>query len=85
LNHDVNLHGSEHTNADKELELINKELKEAQEHRHKCEIEERNAFKAYLKAQRSLQAAQRSFQYLAYLCPQGRHLHPDIELDSYKM
>lgn len=35
-------------------ELIDKELEEAQEHRHKCEIEERNALKAYLKAQRSL-------------------------------
>ncbi|KAE9604932.1 putative transcription factor C3H family [Lupinus albus] len=35
-------------------ELIDKELEEAQEHRHKCEIEERNALKVYLKAQRSL-------------------------------
>lgn len=35
-------------------ELIDKELEEAQEHKHKCEIEERNAFKVYLKAQRSL-------------------------------
>lgn len=35
-------------------ELIDKELEEAQEHRHKCEVEERNALKAYLKAQRAL-------------------------------
>ncbi|KAE9615673.1 putative tetratricopeptide-like helical domain, zinc-finger domain-containing protein [Lupinus albus] len=35
-------------------ELIDKELEEAQEHRHKCEIEERNALKVYLKSQRSL-------------------------------
>ncbi|KAK7295701.1 hypothetical protein RJT34_18612 [Clitoria ternatea] len=35
-------------------ESIDKELEEAQEHRYKCEIEERNALKAYLKAQRSL-------------------------------
>ncbi|KAI4348138.1 hypothetical protein L6164_008897 [Bauhinia variegata] len=35
-------------------ELIDKELEEAQEHRHKCEIEERNALKVYLTAQRAL-------------------------------
>lgn len=35
-------------------ELIDKELEEAQDHRHKCEVEERNALKAYLKAQRAL-------------------------------
>ncbi|KAJ6317621.1 hypothetical protein OIU76_013213 [Salix suchowensis] len=35
-------------------ESLDKELEEAQEHRHKCEIEERNALKAYRKAQRAL-------------------------------
>ncbi|XP_038679052.1 uncharacterized protein LOC119980430 isoform X1 [Tripterygium wilfordii] len=35
-------------------ELLDKELEEAQEHRHKCEIEERTALKAYRKAQRAL-------------------------------
>lgn len=33
---------------------LDKELEEAQEHRHKCEIEERNALTAYRKAQRAL-------------------------------
>ncbi|XAR66309.1 hypothetical protein NMG60_11012493 [Bertholletia excelsa] len=35
-------------------ELQEKELEEAQEHRRKCEIEERNALKAYRRAQRAL-------------------------------
>ncbi|XP_031270397.1 uncharacterized protein LOC116128784 isoform X2 [Pistacia vera] len=35
-------------------ELTDKELEEAQEHRRMCEIEERNALKAYRKAQRAL-------------------------------
>ncbi|KAE7996818.1 hypothetical protein FH972_001507 [Carpinus fangiana] len=35
-------------------ESLEKDLEEAQEHRHKCEIEERNALKAYRKAQRAL-------------------------------
>ncbi|XP_044507926.1 uncharacterized protein LOC123227264 isoform X3 [Mangifera indica] len=35
-------------------ELMDKELEEAQEHRRMCEIEERNALKAYRKAQRAL-------------------------------
>ncbi|XP_019192840.1 PREDICTED: uncharacterized protein LOC109187173 isoform X3 [Ipomoea nil] len=35
-------------------ELHDKELEEAQEYRHKCEIEERNALKAYRKAQKAL-------------------------------
>ncbi|XP_028778112.1 uncharacterized protein LOC114734641 [Neltuma alba] len=50
---------SEHSNIDLNSffemeELIDKELEEAQEHRHRCEVEERNALKAYLKAQRAL-------------------------------
>ncbi|CAK7325646.1 unnamed protein product [Dovyalis caffra] len=49
----------EHNSIDMQLlvemeESIDKELDEAQEHRHKCEIEERNALKAYQKAQRAL-------------------------------
>ncbi|XP_034928609.1 uncharacterized protein [Populus alba] len=35
-------------------ESLDKELDEAQEHRRKCEIEERNALKAYQKSQRAL-------------------------------
>ncbi|KAK4766226.1 hypothetical protein SAY87_007868 [Trapa incisa] len=35
-------------------EALDKELEDAQEHRRKCEIEERNALKAYRKAQRGL-------------------------------
>ncbi|OMO96934.1 siRNA-mediated silencing protein NRDE-2 [Corchorus olitorius] len=35
-------------------EKLDKELEEAQQHRHMCEIEERNALKAYRKAQRAL-------------------------------
>ncbi|KAK4799179.1 hypothetical protein SAY86_024544 [Trapa natans] len=35
-------------------EALDKELEDAQEHRRKCEIEERNALKAYRKAQRAL-------------------------------
>lgn len=35
-------------------ELHDKDLEEAQEYRHKCEIEERNALKAYRKAQKAL-------------------------------
>lgn len=35
-------------------ESLDKELADAQEHRRKCEIEERNALKAYRKAQRAL-------------------------------
>ncbi|CAJ1840561.1 unnamed protein product [Sphenostylis stenocarpa] len=59
LNHNDTVNASEHTNADLQSyfgmeELIDKELEEAQEHRHKCEVEERNALKVYLKAQRSL-------------------------------
>ncbi|XP_054801394.1 uncharacterized protein LOC129305366 isoform X2 [Prosopis cineraria] len=50
---------SEHSNIDLNSffemeEFIDKELEEAQEHRHRCEVEERNALKAYLKAQRAL-------------------------------
>ncbi|KAL2329609.1 hypothetical protein Fmac_017190 [Flemingia macrophylla] len=59
LNHNGNGNVSQHTSIDLESffsmeELIDKELEEAQEHRHKCEIEERNALRAYHKAQRSL-------------------------------
>ncbi|XP_027350072.1 uncharacterized protein LOC113861453 [Abrus precatorius] len=59
LNHNGNVNFSEHSNIDLQSffnmeDLIDKELEEAQEHRHKCEIEERSALKAYLKAQRSL-------------------------------
>ncbi|XP_015963018.1 uncharacterized protein LOC107486953 isoform X1 [Arachis duranensis] len=59
LSHKDNAHVSEHNNMDLDSifgmeELIDKELEEAQEHRHKCEIEERNALKIYLKAQRAL-------------------------------
>lgn len=35
-------------------ESLDKDLEEAQEHRRRCEIEERNALKAYRKAQRAL-------------------------------
>nr|KYP50759.1 hypothetical protein KK1_027449 [Cajanus cajan] len=59
FNHNGNGNVSEHTSVDLQSffsmeELIDKELEEAQELRHQCEIEERNALKAYLKAQRSL-------------------------------
>ncbi|KAK4279916.1 hypothetical protein QN277_011615 [Acacia crassicarpa] len=61
LLNNFNDHGndSEHSNMDLNSffemeELIDKELEEAQEHRHKCEVEERNALRAYLKAQRAL-------------------------------
>ncbi|KAK7340866.1 hypothetical protein VNO77_21582 [Canavalia gladiata] len=59
LNHNGNVNISEYSSIDVQSffgmeELIDKELEEAQEHRHKCEIDERNALKAYLKAQRSL-------------------------------
>lgn len=45
-------------------ELQDKELDEAQEHRRKCEIEERNALKAYRKAQRDLAEANTRCSYL---------------------
>ncbi|KAJ0752901.1 putative tetratricopeptide-like helical domain superfamily, zinc-finger domain-containing protein [Helianthus annuus] len=45
-------------------ELQDKELDEAQEHRRKCEIEERNALKAYRKAQRELAEANSRCSYL---------------------
>lgn len=59
MNHNGNANVSEHSGIDLQSffgmeELIDKELEEAQEHRHKCEVEERNALKVYLKAQRSL-------------------------------
>lgn len=38
-------------------ELHDKELEEAQEYRHKCELEERNALKAYRRAQRATMEA----------------------------
>lgn len=45
-------------------ELQDKELEEAQEQRRKCEIEERNALKAYRKAQRALIEANARCTYL---------------------
>ncbi|XP_076910629.1 uncharacterized protein LOC143568335 isoform X2 [Bidens hawaiensis] len=45
-------------------ELQDKELDEAQEYRRKCEIEERNALKAYRKAQRDLAEANTRCSYL---------------------
>lgn len=59
LNCNDNANDSEHSSTDLNSflemeELIDKELEEAQEHRHKCEVDERNALKAYLKAQRAL-------------------------------
>ncbi|KAK1431987.1 hypothetical protein QVD17_08832 [Tagetes erecta] len=45
-------------------ELQDKELEEAKEHRRKCEIEERNALKAYRKAQRALAEANTRCSYL---------------------
>lgn len=54
---DVNISG--HSNRDIQAvfemeEFLDKELEKAQDHRHMCEIEERNALKAYRKAQRAL-------------------------------
>ncbi|XVE69144.1 hypothetical protein DITRI_Ditri09bG0127000 [Diplodiscus trichospermus] len=56
---DVNITG--HCNVDVNMhslvemeEKLDKELEKAQQHRHLCEIEERNALKAYRKAQRAL-------------------------------
>ncbi|KAF7825249.1 uncharacterized protein G2W53_016413 [Senna tora] len=64
LNNTVNLNSSDNANhldhssldlhAFIEMEVIDKELEEAQKHRHKCEAEERNALKVHLKAQRAL-------------------------------
>ncbi|KAL8251855.1 hypothetical protein R6Q59_035548 [Mikania micrantha] len=45
-------------------ELQDKELDEAQDHRRKCEIEERNALKAYRRAQRALAEANTRCSYL---------------------
>ncbi|KAK6933210.1 putative zinc-finger domain [Dillenia turbinata] len=45
-------------------ELHEKELEDAQEHRRRCEIEERNALKAYRKAQRALIEANARCDYL---------------------
>ncbi|CAO2826143.1 unnamed protein product [Amaranthus hypochondriacus] len=45
-------------------ELLNKELEEAQEHRQKCEVEERNALIAYRRAQRALLEANARCTYL---------------------
>ncbi|PWA94639.1 tetratricopeptide-like helical domain, zinc-finger domain protein [Artemisia annua] len=45
-------------------ELHDKELDEAQEYRRRCEIEERNALKAYRKAQRALAEANKRCSYL---------------------
>ncbi|KAC9501782.1 hypothetical protein E3N88_45732 [Mikania micrantha] len=45
-------------------ELQDKELDEAQDHRRKCEIEEKNALKAYRRAQRALAEANTRCSYL---------------------
>ncbi|GMH10702.1 hypothetical protein Nepgr_012543 [Nepenthes gracilis] len=45
-------------------EKHDKELEEAQEHRRRCEIEERNALRAYRKAQRALAEANAQCTYL---------------------
>ncbi|KAL2896989.1 Zinc finger C3H1 domain-containing protein [Bienertia sinuspersici] len=45
-------------------ELHDKELEEAQEHRRKCEVEERNALSAYRRAQRALLQANTRCTYL---------------------
>lgn len=45
-------------------ELQDKELEEAQEHRRKCEVEERNSLKAYRKAQRAMMEANSRCSYL---------------------
>ncbi|XP_021771197.1 uncharacterized protein LOC110735323 isoform X2 [Chenopodium quinoa] len=45
-------------------ELHDKELEEAQEHRWKCEVEERNALNAYRRAQRALLEANARCTYL---------------------
>lgn len=45
-------------------DLQDKELDEAQEYRRKCEIEERNALKAYRKAQRALSEANTRCSFL---------------------
>ncbi|CBI31708.3 unnamed protein product, partial [Vitis vinifera] len=64
---DINISG--HNNMDIQSlveieELQDKELEEAQEQRRKCEIEERNALKAYRKAQRALIEANARCTYL---------------------
>ncbi|GAV76080.1 zf-C3H1 domain-containing protein [Cephalotus follicularis] len=53
----VNVSGHNDTDLHELAEMeesLDKELEEAQEHRRTCEIEERNALKAYRKAQRAL-------------------------------
>ncbi|XP_043699062.1 uncharacterized protein LOC122649872 isoform X2 [Telopea speciosissima] len=45
-------------------ELLDKELEEAQDLRHRCELEERNALKAYRKAQTALTEANARCTYL---------------------
>ncbi|XP_034704624.1 uncharacterized protein LOC117928737 [Vitis riparia] len=64
---DINISG--HNNMDIQSlveieELQDKELEDAQEQRRKCEIEERNALKAYRKAQRALIEANARCTYL---------------------
>ncbi|KAF9599100.1 hypothetical protein IFM89_033707 [Coptis chinensis] len=54
---EMNLLGENRVNIQTLLQMEvshDKELEEAQEHRHRCELEERSAFKAYREAQRAL-------------------------------
>ncbi|KAG9445139.1 hypothetical protein H6P81_016479 [Aristolochia fimbriata] len=50
----------------KEEEILDKELEDARELRHKCELEEISALKAYRKAQRALINANHRCNYLYY-------------------
>ncbi|XP_059666223.1 uncharacterized protein LOC132312029 [Cornus florida] len=63
----VNISGNSNMDIQSLLEfeeLLDKELEEAQEYRHKCEVEERTALKAYRKAQRALSEANARCSYL---------------------
>ncbi|PIA28908.1 hypothetical protein AQUCO_06500031v1 [Aquilegia coerulea] len=71
-------------------ESHDKELEEAQEHRHKCELEERNALKAYRESQRALFHANASYthryrerelfstQFRAFMMEDSRSLWPSV-------
>ncbi|XP_042478666.1 uncharacterized protein LOC122059720 isoform X2 [Macadamia integrifolia] len=61
---DVNYNSMDMQSLVKIEELLDKELEDAQELRHGCELEERNALKAYRKAQRSLAEANARCTYL---------------------
>ncbi|KAL5710951.1 hypothetical protein ACHQM5_021454 [Ranunculus cassubicifolius] len=63
----TNLSGLHRVNIQTLMEMEeahDKELEEAQEHRHKCELEERNARKAYRESQRALFEANARCTYL---------------------